>query len=246
MIRHLLPLLLLTTSLLSAQITPQDLAADEDAPPDKAQKEQVVVPQSAFDRDDGVEGSVAAMVVQPDGKIVIGGSFTAVNGVPRYNIARLNADGTLDPNFANSPEAGVTGPVQALALTSDGSIVVGGAFNQAGGVPILNLALYKADGTVDADFLKVLQPGVGGAVLAVAVESDGSILIGGTFATVSGKPRRGIARLTADGSVTGPVPPKGEMTGKVEALAPLPAGGAVAGGNFELTTQNARSLLMVD
>ena len=46
-------------------------------------------------------GWVNAIALQPDGKVVIGGSFTAVNIVARTNIARLNSNGTLDTGFQN-------------------------------------------------------------------------------------------------------------------------------------------------
>ena len=49
----------------------------------------------------------AATAVQPDGKILIGGSFSSVLGVPRNNIARLNTDGTLDIAF--NPNANRSG-----------------------------------------------------------------------------------------------------------------------------------------
>ena len=44
-------------------------------------------------------GSVLDMAVQPDGRIMICGGFTAVNGEPVGKIARLNPDGSLDPTF---------------------------------------------------------------------------------------------------------------------------------------------------
>ena len=46
--------------------------------------------------DPGVNGSVFALAVQPDGRILLGGNFSAVSGQPRRSIARLNPDGTLD------------------------------------------------------------------------------------------------------------------------------------------------------
>ena len=53
----------------------------------------------------GIDGSVAAMVEQSDGRILIGGNFTSVNGAKRIGIARLNSDGTTDYSFGN----GLTG-----------------------------------------------------------------------------------------------------------------------------------------
>ena len=69
------------------------------------------------------------VVVQPDGKILIGGDFTTLspNGgaaVTRNRIARLNPDGTLDTTF--NPDANET--VYAIALQADGKILVGGFF----------------------------------------------------------------------------------------------------------------------
>src|SRR4030095_12273277 len=53
----------------------------------------------SFDPGSGVNGPVNAIVVQPDGKLIIGGQFTTVKGLARRNIARLNADGSGDSNF---------------------------------------------------------------------------------------------------------------------------------------------------
>ncbi len=53
----------------------------------------------------GVAGQVHALAVQADGKILVGGSFTALGGQARTNLARLNPDGTLDLSF--DPQASV-------------------------------------------------------------------------------------------------------------------------------------------
>ncbi len=42
---------------------------------------------------------VKTIAVQPDGKILIGGDFYSVNGLPRYGLARLHPDGSLDTTF---------------------------------------------------------------------------------------------------------------------------------------------------
>src|SRR5450432_1591993 len=80
--------------------------------------------QSALDGfDPNANGPVYFVVVQPDGKILIGGSFTTVLGVARNNIARLNTDGTLDAAF--DPNA--NGDVRSIAVQADGKILAGGA-----------------------------------------------------------------------------------------------------------------------
>src|SRR5439155_11499050 len=93
-------------------------------------------------------GEIQVIVVQPDGKILIGGDFTTLspNGgaaVTRNRIARLNPDGTLDTAF--DPNA--NGTVWAIALQADGKILVGGQFfgaNSIGGQTRNNIARLDA------------------------------------------------------------------------------------------------------
>ncbi len=207
--------------------------------------EDGVVSKSAFLNGEGVDGQVAAIVLQADGKMVLGGTFSSVNGVPRSNLARLNSDGTLDTAFANSPVAGVSGPVQALAMGEDGSIYVGGTFNQAGGVATTGLARYLPDGSVDRDFAAKLEPGINGTVLALAVQADGKIMVGGNFASVAGQSGKNIARLNPDGSPDGVVPTQGQLNGKVNSLASIDGNKTLAGGSFRVTNQEAQSLFLV-
>ena len=91
--------------------------------------------QSALDGfDPNANGTVRVVVVQPDGKILLGGDFTTLspNGgaaVTRNRIARLNPDGTLDTAF--NPNA--NDAVYAIAVQADGKILVGGVFTSIGG-----------------------------------------------------------------------------------------------------------------
>ena len=88
--------------------------------------------QSALDGfDPNANGTIRVVVVQPDGKILIGGDFTTLspNGgaaVTRNHIARLNPDGTLDTAF--NPNA--NGTVYSIAVQADGKILVGGVFHK--------------------------------------------------------------------------------------------------------------------
>lgn len=198
---------------------------------------------SAFGAGAGVDGEVLALAVQPDGKVILGGRFASVNGLPRNNIARLNADGTVDRTFADTLEAGVNGQVNALVLQPAGGVIVGGQFTQIGSVEALNLGRYNVDGTPDKAFgaQPGQQAGANGVVFALAVQADGKIVVGGNFSTVFGQPRRGVARLNTDNSLDGPVPPQAAVTGPVRALAPT-AKGFIAGGQFTVQDQNARNV----
>src|SRR5262249_40131529 len=81
---------------------------------------------ATFDPGSGANDGVRALVLQPDGRVLIAGQFTSVNGTPRNRIARLNADGSLDPTF--DPGTGADAQVRTLALQSDGRVLAGGEF----------------------------------------------------------------------------------------------------------------------
>lgn len=82
---------------------------------------------------DGLDGAVNVIVVQDDGKILIGGSFTAYDGIGRKGIARLNSDGSLDISFMQAGD-GATGLVRKIVVQGNGQILVGGDFISFDGV----------------------------------------------------------------------------------------------------------------
>lgn len=115
-----------------------------------------------------VNATVRTMVVQPDGKLLIGGGFTSVNGVPRNRIARLEADGELDIQF--DPGQGASGPVYAIALQSDGRILVGGDFGLFAGANHPRLVRLNTNGTLDASFALSAPPTA--AVRAICLQTN--------------------------------------------------------------------------
>jgi len=204
------------------------------------------VNNSAFAGGQGVLGQVNALVIQPDGKVVIGGNFNTVNGTPRWNIARLNADGTVDEGFANTTKTGVEGEIFALALQPDGHIIAGGSFTQSGKSEARNLVRYKPDGSVDDSFGQPLGgQATNGTVLALACQPNGKILVGGSFSMVYGQERRGVARLNADGTVDGLKIGDNVVNGTVQALAASPASEVLAGGVFTVSGKPALGLLQI-
>ena len=68
------------------------------------------------------EGPPKALAIQPDGKVLIGGSFQNVAGAPRRGVARLDVDGSVDAGFGD-PD--VNGDVIAIAVQDDGKLLVG-------------------------------------------------------------------------------------------------------------------------
>ena len=186
--------------------------------------------QSALDGfDPNANGTVYAAVVQPDGKIVIGGNFTTIapNGggaVARSRIARLNPDGTLDAAF--NPNANDT--VLSLALQADGKILAGGFFTSIGGELRNHMARLDATtGLADS-----LNPDVDGLVNSIAVQTDGKILAAGAFTSVGGQTRHNIARLDPTTGLADSFNPN--ANDQIRAVA-VQADGKILAGGFFLT-----------
>ncbi len=146
--------------------------------------------------------------MQPDGKILVAGSFTRANGVLRGRIARFNPDSTLDDTFNTVIDSGIPQSsgfrdVNKIALQPDGRILIGGAFGTVNGQTQKALARLEANGQRDQSFNPVLTWNGSGSldIFALVLLADGKILIGGHFVTVNGIARSGIARLNSDGSL---------------------------------------------
>jgi len=147
----------------------------------------------------GANGTVRSVVLQSDGKLLIGGDFTAVNTAQRTRIARLNSDGSLDPTF-QSGLSGADGPVLSIATQTDGKVLFGGNFHLVNGASRNFIARLNTDGSSDVSFQNGVS-GPDGTVHSVIVQNDGRLLIAGEFGSVNGVSCDRIARLNSDGTV---------------------------------------------
>ena len=88
--------------------------------------------------------------------------------------------------------------VDAVAVDGDGNVVVGGTFGRVNGVSSNNIARLNSDGSTDSFF----DPGSGfdGPVLAIAIDSENRIVVGGAFSTYKGEAASGLVRLFPDGT----------------------------------------------
>ena len=185
----------------------------------------------------GPNSSINEIVIQPDGKILIGGIFTAVGEIVRSRIARLNADGTLDTSF--NPGSGANLTIQTIALQPDGKVLVGGDFTNFNGVARNRLARLNSDGSLDASF----NPGTGAnnSVRAFAVLSNGKILVGGLFTDFNGSLRESVVRLNQDGSLDTTFASIDFSVTTVTDIVVQPDGLILIGGNFFSVNGASRS-----
>ena len=191
-------------------------------------------------------GSVHALALQPNGQVLVGGGFSSLRGVARNNVARLNADGSLDafdPGLALTGYNGGSGTVFALGLQADGKVIVGGTFNVLNQTAGSGVARLNADGSLDSSFnvgSGVLDnAGSVGHATAIAVLPNGQILVGGAFTYFNGVYSPGLVRLNADGSVDTTFNAGGSGVATngygdpVQAIVVLSSGQILIGGGFD-------------
>ncbi|MBP6696749.1 MAG: hypothetical protein KA175_03965 [Flavobacteriales bacterium] len=149
---------------------------------------------TGFDTGSGTDSWVATITIQPDGKLIIGGNFTTVNGTGRNRIARLNSDGTLDTGF--TPGTGCNSWVYCSDVQADGKVLIGGDFTSVAGSARNRLARLNSNGSLDVGFAPV--SGANNWVYSMNVQPEGRVLIGGGFTTYNGVARARLARVNLD------------------------------------------------
>lgn len=183
---------------------------------------------------------IRAIVVQDDGRIILGGFFKTPAPFARTNLVRLNADGSADTNFV----ADADNTVESLLLLPDGKILVGGYFKTISQMSPFSLARLHPNGRVDTNFTTRANYGV----LAMLRQPDGRVLVSGQFSTINGVPRNNLGRLNADGSVDLSFNPgvilNPSPNDSVVSLALQADGRWLAAGYFAITNQTPRRNLL--
>jgi uncharacterized delta-60 repeat protein len=132
----------------------------------------------SFNVGQGADGIIEVILIQPDGKILLGGRFNNFNGNSVARLVRLNEDGSIDSSF--NVGAGFDNYIYAMALQSDGKIIVGGSFLYYNGNSQKRILRLNTNGSLDTTF----DSGTGfskGDVRSILVQPDDRILVGGTF-----------------------------------------------------------------
>jgi len=179
-------------------------------------------------------GSVNAVAVQTNDKVLIGGTFTTVNGTNRARIARLNTDGTIDNSF--NPGSGANAVVRSIVVQTNGRVIIVGDFTSFNGTNLGAIARLNDDGSLDNTFNTGtgLTQGFPTQGETVALQDDGKVLVGGRFDVCNGKSVQGIARLNPDGSLDTNFHTANLIGSgiRVYSVAPQPDGKVIMGGEF--------------
>lgn len=154
----------------------------------------------------------------------------ATNAVPGGN------DGTPNATFQTNAGTGFVGTVWGSAVQSDGSIIVTGDMTSYNGTTINRVCRISQYGVLDTAFSTNLGTGPDATVNCALVQSDGKIVIGGSFTSVDGQAFSKLARLNTDGSVdSGFMNTVGGFDSDVYSVKELSAGNnsnLIVGGSF--------------
>ena len=142
----------------------------------------------------GFDSDVNSILVQDDGKIVVGGAFSNYDITPANRIIRLNNDGSVDATFVYG--SGFSSPfgIQTLSL-QDNKIVVSGGLVTYQGVACNNIIRLNLDGSKDTTW----NTGTGFTALQysqdIALQNDQKIVLVGNFTTFDSISANYIIRL---------------------------------------------------
>lgn len=154
----------------------------------------------SFDASFGVGGKIRTdyygnsdraqtIVIQPDGKIVVGGTATTAYGYD-FALARYNSDGVLDTSFDDDGKVTSSFLNQysdqghSVVLQEDGKIILGGSFGSTGFVDKFGMVRYNTDGSHDFEFgfLGFAGADFGGPYdicHSIAIQPDNKIVLAG-------------------------------------------------------------------
>jgi uncharacterized delta-60 repeat protein len=145
-------------------------------------------------------GEVDVIKVQPDGKILVGGSFITYSGSTTNRIVRVNTNGTVDTTF-NIGTGFNNGQVYDLQLQSDGKIVAVGTWTLTySGSSAIRIARINPSGSLDTTFNSGTT-GFNANQYSCQIQNDGKIIVVGLSATYSGSAVQRIRRINTNGTL---------------------------------------------
>ena len=184
---------------------------------------------TGFSQSSNYDFNSHTVLIQSDGKILVGGNFTSYNGTSRNNIIRLNTDGTIDSGFTIG--TGFDGLLLKIKTQTDGKIIAVGGFTLYNGVASREIIRLNSDGTIDNTF----SVGTGfnsSLVYDVEIQSNGKIITGGVFTEYNGTSSPRIARLNSNGTIDNGFSVGTGFNNNVFSLAIQSDGKVLVGGQF--------------
>ncbi len=137
------------------------------------------------------------MLLDSDGKLTIGGTFTSINGTAINRIARLNTDWTLDTTFTVGQ--GANADISLFTKTNSGKLLVTGSFTTYNNVLKGRMVSINANGSIDNTFNP--QTGADDGIWSICKLQNGKNLLGGDFGMYNGLLHGKIVKIQSNGEI---------------------------------------------
>lgn len=175
----------------------------------------------------GVEGPVRASALQTDDKLIIGGLFLSYNNTSRKNLARINANGTIDSSFHTG--SGPNNEVTEIFIQKDGKIIISGFFNKYDNINYTGFVRLNPNGSIDTTFNISIGTNLGPECFGQ--QSNNKILIGGSFLRYKGLNVSKLFRVDLNGNLDTNFN-AGNIAGTVNEMIVLPNDKIIITGTF--------------
>jgi len=182
---------------------------------------------SSFQTEYGLN-NVLDICLQPDGKILAGGSFNGNWTTIPPKLVRLNHDGSTDISFVVG--SSFDDAVNTIVYQPNGKILVGGDFLNYNGTPANRIVRLNQDGTIDNTFN--IGVGFDESVRIIKLSNEGKIYIGGSFSSCNGQSANRLIRLFDDGSIDNSFQTGSGLNGGVYSIAETNSNDILIAGNF--------------
>lgn len=204
---------------------------------------------TAFNANTGTAANaiIKCVAIQSNGQILLGGDFTTWNGTTVNRVVRLNSDGTRDTTFTTNVGSAANEEISAIAVQSNGQILLGGRFTTWKGVFTIRLVRLNSNGTLDTVFDDQTGISANDEIAAITVQSNGQIILGGFFDTFDNAAASYVVRLNSNGArdTTFSSNTANALDGPVEAIALQSDGKIVLGGSFTTWNGSAANNIVV-
>lgn len=172
---------------------------------------------------------VSAIGYQSNGLAIVAGSMITNNNQAIGRIARLDVNGDVDLSF-NAGGSGANGAIRALVVQADDKIVIAGDFTKYNNTTCNRICRLNANGTLDATY--TIGSGLNASAYAMALQTDGKVILTGNFSTYSGSTVGRLLRLNTNGTIDASFNTGTGLDNLGMELALQPDGKILVGGNF--------------
>ncbi|HLF32641.1 MAG TPA: T9SS type A sorting domain-containing protein [Cyclobacteriaceae bacterium] len=190
---------------------------------------------NTFDVGLGPNANIYDLDTTFNGKLLVAGNFSQINGINVLYVARLNSNGSVDTTFTNP--TGLPGYPTTMEIKSDGSIYLE--------IYASTVVKLDKDGNIDQSFVFGTHDLHSGQIFSLLPQEEG-VLIGGTFLNFDNSGNGFLVRILNNGNLDTTFNVGDKLNSQVSVIQQLPSGEIIAGGNFTQFDNSPATLISLN